>query len=308
MKKPKLLIVDDSAYICAQIKKIFENENISLEVANNGIEALEKVCSFQPDLILLDVVLPDIEGYDLYQKIKEVDKNYAVIIFLTSRAQESDVVKGFSLGACDYINKPFHNEILKSRIKVHLKEKQQNDDLRKLNEEMEANMRKLNSMAFRDSLTGLFNRRYVSERLKSELLNSRCQIGMMMCDVDDFKHINDYYGHEIGDIVLIGIANILESAADDMSVIRWGGEEFLIFLFGKSKEEIYQISEHIRKSIEAFPFSSEGIRFKCTISIGLALYEPSLHFDDNLKHADEALYTGKRSGKNCSIWYDGIYK
>ena len=71
MKKPKLLIVDDSAYICAQIKKIFENENISLEVANNGIEALEKVCSFQPDLILLDVVLPDIEGYDLYQKIKD---------------------------------------------------------------------------------------------------------------------------------------------------------------------------------------------------------------------------------------------
>lgn len=308
MKQAKLLVVDDSAFICAQIKKIFENENVSLEIANNGIEALEKVHSFQPDLILLDVVLPDIEGYDLYHKIKEIDQNYASIVFLTSRAQESDVIKGFSLGACDYINKPFHNEILKSRINVHLKEKQLNDDLRKMNEEMEASMKKLNSMAFKDSLTGLFNRRYVAERLKSELLSSRHQIGMMMCDVDDFKHINDYYGHETGDIVLIGIANILETASDDICVIRWGGEEFLVFLFGKDKESIYQISEHIRKSIESFPFSSEGILFQCTISIGLAMYDPLLRFDDNLKHADEALYTGKRSGKNCSIWYDGIYR
>ena len=308
MNKPKLLVIDDSIYICTQIKKIFENEDVSLDIARNGIEALEKVCSFQPDLILLDVILPDIEGYDLYHKIKEVDTNHASIVFLTSKADENDIVKGFSLGACDYINKPFHQEILKSRVIVHLKEKKRNDALRKLNEEMEANMKKLNTMAFRDSLTGLFNRRYVSECLEKELRNNKYQIGILMCDVDDFKHINDYYGHEIGDIVLIGIANILESATDDAYVIRWGGEEFLIMLFKKEKEEIYRISEHIRHSIEVFPFSSQGVPFHCTISIGLALYDPSLHFDDNLKHADEALYTGKRSGKNCSIWYDGIYK
>ena len=119
---PRLLIIDDSAYICHMIEQIFSSENIELRKANDGAHALQAVTAFAPDLILLDVVLPDTEGYELYHKIKEIDKNNASIIFLTSRDQDADVVKGFSLGACDYIKKPFHNEILKSRIQVHLQE------------------------------------------------------------------------------------------------------------------------------------------------------------------------------------------
>lgn len=308
-RTPRLLIIDDSSYICAQIKQIFKNEeNIELESANSGEEALARIRTFMPDMILLDVILPDIEGYELYHKIKEIDQNNTSIIFLTSKDQDSDIVKGFSLGACDYIKKPFHNEVLKSRVLVHLNDKRLKDELRKMNEQMEANMKKLNSLAYRDPLTGLYNRRYVEEQLQDHIINDLKQAALMMCDVDDFKHINDYYGHEIGDVVLIGIANIIESADTNLHAIRWGGEEFLIILSEKNKEEVFQTSEQIRKSIERFPFSSKQTPFHCTISIGLTMYDKTYTFKQNLEKADEALYIGKRSGKNCSIWSDGIYR
>lgn len=302
----KLLVIDDSAYICCQIEQIFKYEDdLKLVSANSGEEALAKVRSFMPDLILLDVVLPDVEGYDLYHQIKAIDKNNAIIIFLTSKDQDSDIVKGFSLGASDYIKKPFHNEILKSRILAHLNEKQIKDQLRRENEEMEAHMKKLNSMAFRDTLTGLYNRRYVEEQLKGLIIKEEKQVALLMCDVDDFKHINDFYGHEIGDVVLIGIANIIGSAHPDIHAIRWGGEEFLICLFNMDKELILSISEQIRKNVEIFPFRCKDTAFHCTISIGMTMYNDLLSFKGNVEKADEALYAGKRNGKNCCIWAKG---
>lgn len=301
---PRLLVIDDSEYICQQIEQIFKNESIELQKAHDGAQALQQVSNFQPDLILLDVILPDTEGYELYHKIKAIDKNQTSIIFLTSKDQDSDIVKGFSLGACDYIKKPFHNVELKSRIHVHLQEKKMKDELKKMNEEMEANMKKLNAFAFRDPLTGLYNRRYVEEELKQKITSDQRDTFLLMCDVDDFKHINDDYGHEIGDIVLIGIANIMESISSKAITIRWGGEEFLIILHGLSHEEAFSMSERIRKDIENFPFYSKQTPFRCTISIGISTYQTDVSFVENLEHADEALYIGKRSGKNCSIWYD----
>lgn len=307
--RSRILIVDDSAYICFQIEQIFKGEEgIELKQANSGKEALDCIASFQPDLVLLDVILPDIEGYELYHKLKELDQNNAAIVFLTSKDQDDDMIKGLSLGACDYIKKPFSNAVLKTRVVFHLQEKQAKDNLRKMNEAMEANMKKLNMMAFRDALTGLHNRRYVDEQLLDELLEQKTSLTLLMCDIDDFKHINDYYGHEMGDAVLIGIANIMESAHPDLHVIRWGGEEFLLILSDKSKEEAFRISEHVRKSIESFTFTCKQVPFHCTVSIGISVYDEAQDFKKNLEQADKALYVGKRSGKNCSIWSDGIYK
>lgn len=308
MEYSKILIVDDSTYICKQVERIFQNqEEICLKYVHTGSDGLAAVSSFQPDLILLDVILPDAIGYELYQKIKEVDQNHAYIVFLTSKDNDEDIVKAFSLGANDYIQKPFHNSVFLSRIQVHLKNKKASDQLRKMNEDLESNMQRLNSMAYRDSLTGLFNRRYVEEQMQAKIKQSD-RVAMLMCDVDDFKHVNDYYGHEIGDIVLIGIASIMESAGNQICVTRWGGEEFLILIFHKTKEEVFEISETIRRKVESFAFSSAQTPFHCTISIGLVMYDQKQRFDENLRHADDALYKGKRSGKNCSIWYDGIYQ
>lgn len=305
-KIPKLLIIDDSEYICCQIEQIFKNESIEIKKANTGFQALQTVSDFIPDLILLDVVLPDIDGYELYHQIKAIDTNSASIIFLTSRDQDNDVVKGFSIGACDYIKKPFHNEILKSRVLIHIQEKRMKDELRKQNEEMEATMKRLNSVAFKDPLTGLYNRRFVEEQIKDKILNGETKTIMLLCDVDNFKNINDTHSHEVGDMVLIGIANIMESVSSKVTAVRWGGEEFLIFLFDLDKNEAFNISEHIRKDIANFPFYSKQKAFQCTISIGMSSYDPSLSFIQNLELADEALYTGKRNGKNCSVWYDEI--
>lgn len=305
----RILIIDDSTYICCQVEQIFKNEEkIELKQANSGKEALACITSFQPDLVLLDVILPDIEGYELYHHIKELDHNHAAIIFLTSKDQDDDMIKGLSLGACDYIKKPFSNAVLKSRVFVHLKEKQAKDELRLMNESMEANMKKLNVIAYRDALTGLYNRRYVHEQLMQDLLKKNTSMVLLMCDIDDFKHINDYYGHEMGDVVLIGIANIMESCHPDLHVTRWGGEEFLLILTGKTKEEAFNISELVRRNIESFTFTCKQVPFHCTVSIGLSIYDEKLGFKENLDHADQALYVGKRSGKNCSIWFDGIYK
>lgn len=307
-KRPKLLIVDDSEYICKQIEQIFKDEDIELRKAHDGKEALQIVESFQPDLVLLDVILPDTEGYDLYHKIKSIDRNNVSIVFLTSKDQDHDVVKAFALGACDYIKKPFHNEILKSRVIIHLEEKKTKDELKRQNEEMEANMKRLNSFAFKDPLTGLYNRRYVEEQLKEKIISGQEETTLILCDIDDFKFVNDHYSHEMGDMVLIGISNIIESASSKINAVRWGGEEFLIILFGLNKEEAYATCERIRKDIENFPFYSKQESFHCTISIGMTTYNQSLSFIQNLECADEALYKGKRIGKNCSVWYEKSYK
>lgn len=303
---PKLLIVDDSDYICTQIEKIFINENIEIKKAHDGKNALIAVEEFAPDLILLDVILPDTEGYELYHKVKAIDRNNALIIFLTSKDQDNDVVKGLSLGACDYIKKPFHNEILKSRILIHLEEKKSKDELKKKNYEMEANMKRLNNYAFKDPLTGLYNRRYVEEQIKERIIYGLEQTVLALCDIDNFKHINDDYSHETGDIVLIGIANIMESVSSKVTAVRWGGEEFLIILFNVNHDEAFHIIERIRNDIFNFPFYSKQERFHCSVSIGLNEYNRTLSFIQNLEQVDEALYAGKRNGKNCTIWYDDM--
>lgn len=305
---PKLLIVDDSEYICRQVEQIFKNENIILKKANSGKEALQIVGEFRPDLVLLDVILPDTEGYDLYHQIKSVDQNNTLVIFLTSKDQDNDVVKGLSLGACDYIKKPFHNEILKSRVLIHLEDKKLKDELRQKNLEMEANMQRLNSFAFKDPLTGLYNRRYVEEHLKDRIVYGHETAVLVLCDIDDFKLVNDNYSHEVGDIVLIGVANIIENASSKINAVRWGGEEFLIILFGLNKDEAFNITDRIRRDVENFPFYSKHEAFRCTISMGLTSYDQTRNFIQNLECADEALYEGKRNGKNCSVWYDEIQK
>lgn len=312
MEKQTVLIVDDSIFVCRQIKMILEGEDLILQEAHTGQEAIERVEQCRPDLILLDVVLPDIEGYELCEKIRTVEKNHAAVIFITSKDGDRDVVKGFSVGACDYIKKPFGKEELRSRILAHLKMKSQQDELDRMNRELQMNMERLNYMAIRDGLTGLYNRRYVQgdliktlkQQRRKETLESDSDV-ILMADVDDFKKVNDQYGHEAGDAVLVGISNIMESVCQRHKVVRWGGEEFMIVLFEVTEKEAFEISEQIRTEIESFPFYYGDISFKCTITLGLAVYNDSEDLDENIARADKALYEGKRSGKNRSTWYTG---
>ena len=208
---------------------------------------------------MLDVVLPDADGYELFHRLRERDQNDAVILFLTSKATDEDVVKGFTMGACDYIKKPFVPAELKSRVLAHLQMKRQKDELNQQNKELRTNMEKLNYMAFRDGLTGLYNRRYVISELVEDMRDIKreeLKNVVILSDIDDFKKVNDTYGHEVGDTTLVCIANILEGACRKHRVIRWGGEEFLIILLSVTEEEAFAISEQIRKEVEQFRFFS----------------------------------------------------
>ena len=301
--RQKILAVDDSLLICQQIEKVLKNEEYTVYKSHSAKETLELLEEVNPDLILLDVILPDMEGYELFEKIKEKDKNHAPVIFITSKDSEQDVIRGFELGACDYIKKPFRPEELKSRVKAHLEDKRERDELKILNETLKANMQILNRVAYRDELTGLYNRRFVVEKLAQYLMEPDRQDALVMIDVDDFKHVNDCYGHDAGDMVLVCISNIMESVCRRHKVVRWGGEEFLIILMAVTKQECYEVCEEIRKEIQAFPFLQGNTTFYCTVTLGISLYDKEQSFKMNMTHADMALYRGKKTGKNRTVWY-----
>ena len=301
--RQKILAVDDSLLICQQIEKVLKNEEYTVYKSHSAKETLELLEEVDPDLILLDVILPDMEGYELFEKIKEKDKNHAPVIFITSKDSEQDVIRGFELGACDYIKKPFRPEELKSRVKAHLEDKRERDELKILNETLKANMQILNRVAYRDELTGLYNRRFVVEKLAQDLMEPNRQDALVMIDVDDFKHVNDCYGHDAGDMVLVCISNIMESVCRRHKVIRWGGEEFLIILMAVTKQECYEVCEEIRKEIQAFPFLQGNTTFYCTVTLGISLYDKEQSFKMNMTPADMALYRGKKTGKNRTVWY-----
>ena len=301
--RQKILAVDDSLLICQQIEKVLKNEEYTVYKSHSAKETLELLEEVDPDLILLDVILPDMEGYELFEKIKAKDKKHAPVIFITSKDSEQDEIRGFELGACDYIKKPFRPEELKSRVKAHLEDKRERDELKILNETLKANMQILNRVAYRDELTGLYNRRFVVEKLAQDLMEPNRQDALVMIDVDDFKHVNDCYGHDAGDMVLVCISNIMESVCRRHKVIRWGGEEFLIILMAVTKQECYEVCEEIRKEIQAFPFLQGNTTFYCTVTLGISLYDKEQSFKMNMTHADMALYRGKKTGKNRTVWY-----
>ena len=191
---------------------------------------------------------------------------------------------------------------MKSRVLAHLDTKCQRDELALLNEELRANMEKLNTMVYRDELTGLYNRHYLSEKVAQDLAESDRQDALIMVDVDNFKRINDSYGHDAGDTVLVCLSSIMEGLCRRHKVARWGGEEFLIVLLGAGKEEALELAEQIRSEIADFPIVYNDVTFFCTVTMGLCAYRRDLSFKQNVECADHALYCGKKSGKNCTVW------
>ncbi|RGY96859.1 diguanylate cyclase [Clostridium sp. AM58-1XD] len=297
-----VLVVDDSLLICRQIEIALKTADISLYQSHTGAEALKMIENIKPDLILLDVVLPDMEGYELMERMK--DKDHVAVVFITSKDREEDVVRGFALGACDYIKKPFQTEEMKSRVLAHLETKKKRDELERLNETFRADMEKLSSMVYREELTGLYNRRYVIETMAGKLKNSDRQNFLVMVDIDDFKKVNDNYGHDAGDTALICIASLMNEICHSHVVTRWGGEEFLIILTDIDVNTAWDLCEEMRREVEDFQFVHGDTSFFCTITLGIAEYDRKADFKSNIRYADKALYMGKSAGKNRTVRYE----
>jgi diguanylate cyclase (GGDEF)-like protein len=290
--KPVILIVDDVPSNIQMLAGILKEE-YKIKVAINGERALElSVLDPLPDLILLDVEMPQMNGYDVLKKLKEEEKTKNIpVIFVTGNDTIYDEEKGLLAGAVDYITKPVRPAIVKARINTHITLKSQRDELMYI--------------ALHDKLTGLYNRHYLTEIGDLKFARAKRHnedLSVIMSDVDHFKAVNDTYGHLAGDKVLQAMGALLNKTkrAEDLTA-RYGGEEFVIVLEHCNANSAKDKADEIR--VELLKMNIDGICV--TASFGVAqLNKEHKNFEDLLKDADTALYKAKESGRNRVVVYN----
>ena len=292
-----LLIVDDDKHNRLLLTELFEGEYKVIQ-AKNGLQALERARSHAPDLILLDVLMPEMDGMATIRALKREDATRNIpVIFITALDSPTDEEQGLNLGAVDYLAKPFHPSIVRVRVRNHLQIVHQR--------------RLLEQLAALDGLTGIPNRRRFDESYALEW--RRCQragqpLSLVVADVDHFKAYNDTLGHAAGDRVLQEVAAVLRQCArrpGDLAA-RYGGEEFVLLLPETGAQEAQMLAEELRAKLEArgltHPASPVGA--SVTLSIGGASTTPMQAEADPafFPLADAALYQAKASGRNCVRW------
>ncbi len=310
--KANLLLIDDSASQSTQIKETLERLGYSVRHALSGVEGLKLAREKVPDLILLDVVMEDIDGFAVCRWLKvNSDTRDVPVIMLTVRTSLSDRVTGLNIGADDYLAKPFDDEELEARIFAALRVKLAQAELRTRNQQLEAMLHSVEAMAITDPLTGLFNRRRFADVLKREFAVTRRYrntLSCLMIDLDHFKQINDRFGHDAGDQVLKEAARRIISSLREVDLAaRYGGEEFAVLLPHTSKTDARIVAERLLSNLrkQEFKFGNEVVRV--TASVGCAGNSdigPGVA-EDLLKAADVALYEAKNGGRNRVVMYQG---
>lgn len=298
----KILIADDNLDLSEAIRVRLEAENYKVFIACDGKQAIDIAEKEKPDLIILDVLMPAVDGFEVCKRIKsDREKGYLPIIMLTVRDQHEEKVKGLDLGAHDYITKPYETDELLARIRSGLRAKKEFDTLLKMVE--------------RDDLTGLYNRRSLDRRLKQEFARAQRytrELSLIMLDIDRFKAVNDTYGHQMGDTVLKQIVGLIESAARRADIPhRYGGEEFVVVAPETGVSGAKKCAERIRLSCQAKSFGKKGEPISLTISGGVSSYPWSTAStpEELLREADAALYKAKAAGGNAiSIFEDNEQK
>ena len=297
-KKPLILIVDDTpTYI--QVLAEALRVDYRVRVANSGKVAFEIIAKLgAPDLILLDVMMPEMDGYEVCRHLKQLPETRNVpVIFVTAKTDVVDEEYGLRLGAVDYIAKPFHLAIVSARVQNHINLKLKSD--------------LLESQAMLDGLTNIPNRRRFDETLENEwkrAQRSGVPLSLIMADIDYFKQYNDHYGHGVGDTCLKKVAVSLAASTERPSDLaaRYGGEEFAIILPETDLEGARTIAEHFRSHVESMHIAHEYSEASgyVTVSVGLACLVPNTETTqtDLLKRADKMLYQAKETGRNrlCS--------
>ena len=287
--KPSILIVDDTP---TNIQVLAETlrADYRIKVATNGQAALDIVGGNKPDLILLDVMMAGMDGYEVCRRLKEnPDTQEIPVIFVTARNDAQDEEHGLRLGAMDYIAKPFQPAIVKARVRNHINLKMKTD--------------LLESLALIDGLTGIPNRRRLDEALDMEWkrgLRAGTPLALAMADVDCFKAYNDHYGHGAGDECLKAVARALSSSlsrpADMMA--RYGGEEFVILMPDTPLAPSIEIMVRLQRELTKTFFMSGKENILITFSAGVAQLGKDETGIEAINRADQAMYLAKRAGKN----------
>ena len=284
----KVLIIDDSKPIHALVRARLAEEPIELHSAFDGETGITTALNLLPDLILLDVDMPTPDGFEVCRRLKDDPATMTIpVVFLTGMASTEQKIRGLELGALDYILKPFDPAELRARVRTSLRQKYLLDLLAK--------------KAMIDGLTGLWNRIYFDQTLAAQLALFRragypCSV--ILADVDNFKLINDQFGHPTGDEALRAIAQILQSSCRlEDTVCRYGGEEFVILCPNTPADKAQILAERLRESISLLTMSYRRTPVPLTCSFGIA--DPATSGDRSVvEAADQALYRAKQTGRN----------
>ncbi|MCW6037835.1 diguanylate cyclase [Spirulina subsalsa FACHB-351] len=315
---PKILVVDDLPHNLRLLEKILTDQGYEVRLANGGKLALTSLSRFTPDLIILDILMPEIDGYEVCQEIKaDVATAHIPVIFVSALSEGLDKAKAFRVGGADYITKPFQVEEVLARVQHHLKLvdlnrqlKERNEELENLNIKLQLALTKLEYLVNIDGLTQVANRRYFDTILEQEWNQAKQQksyLGFILCDVDYFKQYNDYYGHLKGDDCLIQIAQMLSQVVKRSGdlVARYGGEEFALILPKTNPKSLITLTEKIQERLVelAIPHECSDIAPYVTLSLGGVSWIPEEKdkTEDLIQKSDRALYLAKHQGRNRTV-------
>jgi len=289
MEKDKtILIVDDTNTNIDILIGLLDEYDVV--VATDGSSAINIANQESIDLILLDIMMPNIDGFEVCRRLKQTQTTKDIpIIFITAKTDENSIETAYDVGGVDYVSKPFKPKELLARVKTQLK--------------MRCIIENLEYLASKDSMTGIYNRRKFFE-LSEKLFDSSAELYGVMIDIDEFKNINDTYGHDIGDKVIIEASFIVQKHLFENEVFgRLGGEEFGIISPITGDNSIENRVEKLRDEIESSKILLEEKEISFTISLGVSKKsDTTKNLDNLLKEADDALYEAKNSGKNKVIF------
>ena len=288
----KILVVDDETSNIDVLCHILRPE-YDVIVAKNGRSAMEKTIKHKPDLILLDVIMPDISGFEVIADLKQSELTRSIpVIFITGLDNIENEEKGLLLGAVDYITKPFINSIVKARVRIQL--------------QLVEYINTIERMCKVDALTNIANRRHLDSQIAiewSRAMRDKKPVGFLMVDIDHFKNYNDTYGHPQGDALLKAVAAVFQQSLNRPAdlVARWGGEEFAALLPDTDLKGALEVAERIRANVEHTNVPcADGALTSVTVSIGVNSEIPldDRNAEDFISQADKALYIAKSTGRN----------
>jgi diguanylate cyclase (GGDEF)-like protein len=287
--KGKVLVVDDAPDTLEIIQTLLHYEGYDVITALTGEEGVKKAEEEKPEVILMDINLPGIDGNEALKRIRQINPQQCVVM-LTAFATVDNAIQSLKEGASDFLKKPFENEHLIHIVNQTLEKSRTLKEKEKLEEE-------IRRLSITDDLTGLYNHRHFFKTLESELIRlkrHKTSLSLLLLDLDNFKRYNDLFGHFEGDKVLRKIGELINHSIRNNvdSGYRYGGDEFAALLIGASHDQALTIAERIRFSIE------EAKLQNVTVSIGLAEYKDHFSLEKFVKSADDALYVAKHSGGN----------